>query len=91
MKGQAEESIEFGKSERTVPVYQPNTETKTAPILFFFTTARTLMIQEDQLQHKSGGYSEQDRWITGCQGQGFDADTTTTASVADASRFKSRL
>jgi hypothetical protein len=50
------------------------------------------MIQEDQLQHKSGGYSEQDRWITGFQGQGFDADTTTTtASVADASRYKSRL
>jgi hypothetical protein len=34
------------------------------------------MIQEDQLQHKSGGYSEQGRWITGFQGQGFDADTT---------------
>jgi hypothetical protein len=49
------------------------------------------MIQEDQLQHKSGGYSEQDRWITGFQGLGFDADTTTTASVADASRYKSRL
>jgi hypothetical protein len=49
------------------------------------------MIQEDQLQHKSGGYSEQDRWITGFQGQGFDADTITIASVADASRYKSRL
>jgi hypothetical protein len=66
--------------------YQSKTEMTTAPILFFFTTARTPMVR-GRLQDGNTGCSEQYRKDTISKSEYFELDHSTT-SVVGASRYK---